>query len=497
MTAACYYPRMVRVLALVTIASAGCAQLAGIDDTSNEGRGGNSLTVTRLSIGSEVKAAPLDTTGRDANYFIANPNSATGYDRVLATHGDVGRWTADLPEPATVQFPLPDVPAPTMRLFAFPNRELSVLYSVLEHPAPTAAPAGATIALTVENNVPITASDTFQIVTVGAWTVRNIAAAELPVVDGVVKTIGPFTYPYSSSSIISNRGQLDKLTAADSYLVLRYVGALLTGFGAATPFDQTGNDTVNVAIADVAADQMLDVKIDPAKLAMRYTTARPAVSGLVMNWGLNAAPGYLVVQTTGPALRFGGILPTDTGIMAAYGNPFVARKWNTILTVATAETRTFMQPDTMLPVQLAAGMNQFIEPSAGYTIDLPAGLPELISLDGKPLSTDGLSLARPSKFVEVTFVSDADTATFYSVQIFDLLPNAAGTGLEPRLVAAAAADKPSFALPPETFLAGHTYTIRALVTVGGYPKIADGDFTTRSLPLAQSYLDSGVFTVTP
>jgi hypothetical protein len=151
-------------------------------------------------------------------------------------------------------------------------------------------------------------------------------------------------------------------------------------------------------------------------------------------------------------------------------------------------------------VTLSAGMNQFIEPSLvapGFELVTPAGLPVLISMDGQQLSTDGRMIARPTKFVEVTFLPDNTSATVFNLQVFDLLPNAAATALDYHFVFSAASNEAKFEVPPTIFEAGHSYTLRALCTLGGYPTIADGDFTNRELPLSQSFADSGVFTVMP
>jgi len=58
--------------AAVGVAAAGCAQLAGIQDTNGNGRPGDSVAVTRMSIGSKVVLAPLDPTGLTATYFVAS-----------------------------------------------------------------------------------------------------------------------------------------------------------------------------------------------------------------------------------------------------------------------------------------------------------------------------------------------------------------------------------------------------------------------------------------
>jgi len=473
----------------------GCAQLAGIDDTNGNGRTGNSLTVKRMSIGNQVVVAPLDLTGLQASYLVST-DTAGIFEPVMAVEAasKPGTWTLDLRDPVPVEFTLPDVPTPVLREFAFPNRALSVLFAPLEHPDRSPAPDAAMLTVTAMLEVPAAATDSFQAYTVGSWTSHPLPApaAINPMV------VGPASYLFNTSNSLSGRPQLDSLTVKDAFLVLRYSGAGLTGVAEAPPFDQTGADmVVTPTMTPVVADQMLDVKVSPTSLSMRYAAVRPAVATLAMNWSLVAAPGYRIANNTGPALQSAALAATDIGVMVKYGNPFAVRNWNTIFTLATSESRVYTPPGGTLPVTLVAGMNQFIEPSPGFDLSLPAGLPVLISIDGRQLSTDGQVVMKPTKFVEVTFLPDNANATVFNLQVYDLLPNAAATALEYHFVFSAASSEAKFEVPPEIFQAGHNYTLRALCTYGGYPTIADGDFTNRELPLAQSYLDSGVILVTP
>jgi hypothetical protein len=226
------------------------------------------------------------------------------------------------------------------------------------------------------------------------------------------------------------------------------------------------------------------------------------VSDLQMSWSLTAAPGFSVAQTTGPALLSGTLTEAESGVTASYGNPFVDPMWSTAFTLTTLETRVYTPPDSGMPVTLQAGMSQVLAPTEGFVLTLPAGLPETISLDNKMLLTDGEILASPTKFVEVTFIADIPVigepnATLYTLAVFDLLPNAALNGLEYHLVLAATGSEAKFELPPEIFQAGHSYTLRAMCQLGGFPALASGDLATRDLPFAQSFLDSAVITVTP
>ncbi len=480
--------------------SGGCAQLAGIESTSGDARGGNSVTMTRTSIGADVRSTVLDLTGLQATYLVANPASATGFDRVRAGDAGQGRWTVDLPEPAAVELTVPDGPPRIPRLLSFPTRELKVGFSVLEHPNRVLAPMPAMLNLTVALDAPIVGNEIFRSFTVGSWSSRDLLAAEAPILNSL--QVGPVVYDFQTSISQSRRPGLDRLTTQDDYLFLRYVGATLTGVAEPPAFDQTGDDTLTATMAPVSADQVLDVRVDPSQLSTRFAKVRPAVSGLSMTWNVTAAPGASVAEAAGPSLQSGALVATDLGVTVNYGNPFLGRGWRSVFTLSTAQTRVYTPPGSATPITLAAGMTQSIEPSPTFELRLPAGLPELISLDGKPLSTDGQTIPRPTKFLEVTFIADQPVsgqanATLYHLQVFDFVLNAAGTGLDPQLVLVATGSEAKFQIPPETFQAGHNYTLRAVSELGGYPGIASGDLATRSLPVAQSFLDSAVITVTP
>ncbi|HEX2691631.1 MAG TPA: hypothetical protein VHN14_33700 [Kofleriaceae bacterium] len=487
---------------VVAVASiAGCAQLAGIDNTSGSGRTGNSLEVTRMSIGNQVVLAPLDLAGLPAQYLLKT-DSPGGFDRVYATPSGPGLWTQDLAEPAPVEFRLPDVPTPLPQIVSFPNQALKVLFAALEHPNPSPAPSGAMLTVTTQLDVASTMNDSFQVFTVGSWTSRLLTAGVI----GLTQ-VGPIGYAFSSSISQSGRAQLDRLTAQDAFFVLRYAGAALTGVAEAPPFDQTGADmVVTPQMTPVVQDQTLDIKVNPPALAARYAAVRPAVTSLSMNWSAVAAPGYRIASNVGPMLQGGPLPIADVGVSAKYGNPFVARDWHTIFTLQTSESRQAMLPGPMglLPVTLVAGMNQYIEPSVGITLGLDAGLPELISIGGKQLAADwsstnptGQTIPQPTTFLEVTFVSEHPNDTLYTLQVFDFVLNTAGTAFESHPVFSATTNEPGFEVPPEILQAGHYYTLRVMSISGGYPGIAEGDLTNRQLPLSQSYLDSGVFLVTP
>ena len=65
--------------------------------------------------------------------------------------------------------------------------------------------------------------------------------------------------------------------------------------------------------------------------------------------------------------------------------------------------------------------------------------------------------------------------------------------LEPRLHATSRS--PAFRIPPDAFVANHSYTLRATAYTGGWPSLADGNLQDRALPITAGQLDGGVFTV--
>jgi hypothetical protein len=471
-----------------------------------------------MSIGSKVVQAPLDPTGLSATYFVASADPS-GFDRIPATldpsHG--GWTTTKVRTPAPVEFTLPDVPAPIPRLFAFPSPQLSVLYSVLEHRNPQPMPMGSTFAVKVTLDAPTVAGQTFQAYVVGAWLKHDFAAE---VVLGVME-FAPQAFAFNAATdSASGRPQLDGVTADDAFLILRYVGPTLTGFAVADPFTQT--DMLNMvmpptmtAVAPGVQSPAFHAAVAPGALVDRYKNVKPPVPAPVQvsaNWSLVAAPGYTIASGSGPLLQAGALAMTDTGLNLSYINPFADRGWNTMFTLGTSVSRVYMAPlgpmGMALPVNLQAGMNQFLEPpqpppTDPVSLDLPAGLPQAITLDSTVLTLDGVNLKPPNRFVNVSFTVDAPASaagqspTLYNLQLIDLVFNSKTMAVDRVLVFAAAGKDPAFALRPELFQVDHSYTLRAFATLGGYPTIDQGNFVNRQLPLAQSYLDSGVFKVTP
>lgn len=476
----------------------GCAQIAGIDETSGpETVDRVSLSFEKISVGATVVRAPLDLTGLAAEYLIADDAEADGFLHVPAEQLAPDTWSAAIPDGAPpIRYFTPDYPEPGAKILSLPQRSVLGLYGRMEHPNPQPAPPGAMLTVRATLPTPFAATEGFQLYTLGSWTVRGFGATEIPAVGAAA--FGPVSFPFSSTSSITGR-PLEKITTADAVMFLRYIGNRLTGVMEAAPFDQTGMDTIMGTMTAVAPSETLDIKVGPpAVIAQRFAPARPALPTFGMAWYLHAAPGYEIANDNGPLLHAAGVAMADTGVInQPYGNPFVAKGWPTVLTWNTVAARTYTPPPGTLPIELHAGLFQLVQPTAGMTLDLPAGLPEVITIDGKPLSTDGLAVTAPTKPVTVSFVAGITTNTLYQIQLYEIAPNMGGTALVQNLKVSATGLQPQMTLPPDLFVAGKVYNLRAICIQGGYPAIADGDFTKRELPVTVGYLDGGVFTVTP
>jgi hypothetical protein len=480
----------------VLATTTGCAQLAGIEKTSGPPDPEPvSLTVNRLSVGATVASNPQDLTGNTASFLVPDDTVPEGFTRVPADLSPPNVWTAQIDDGTPpVQFDLPDVGVAYQRLWQFPNRDFIATFGVYEHPSPQPAPMAATLTVGWTLPTPYVTGQSFQIQAIGTWNARTFPAAELPLVDMGLTTVGPATFPMTAMTKLPGR-EYEKITTADAVVVTRHTGNRLSGVMEAAPFDQTGTDTIMGTMTAVPTDQMLTATLNQATVAPRYTPLRPGMGAPTMRWELIAAPGIDVGASRGFSLHSGAVALVDPPLSVAFGNPFVAKGWRSLFLFATASSRTYTAPGPALPVTLRAELYTYTEPTPGMSMMLPAGLPELISIDGMPLSTDGLSIAKPTQQVHVTFVAGG-AGDVYGVQLYELAPNTAGTALEYRPVIEVLGPTKDLLVPPDVFVPGKLYTLRALVYAGGFPNVATGDLS-RGFPISHGSHDSGVFTVTP
>lgn len=486
--------------AFYALGLAGCAQLFGLDSTSAPPDVAlpprATVTIQHLAFNATATAT-TNATGTTAAYYVPDDIETSGLRRIPATlDGDV--WTAEVPDgvAASVEITVPD--AAPRRYYAFPSRDLVVQYGNYDQAAgPPPDPSNLNVQLTLPSGY--ASGESFILYAVGPWTAHTITA--LPAVDVGATQIGPVDIPYNTSTFPSLVGTptLEKITAADSVVALRYANNTLTASAPLTPFEQTGTDTL-VATLTANTLEPLDITLDPSAIATRLGMTTPAGGAAGLNWSLNAAPGYRYTNNVGPMLRQGAVAATDgmTTLTVPFGNPFTNVMWQTLFSFASTRSRAYTPPALMLPITLHAGLNQYVEPAAGTTIDVPAGLPVLVLVNDTPLTSDGLTVTiDPNRAVKLALVADRPGSSFYQFNIHELVPNDAmpATALVQKNVFAAIGPPGDITIPAGVFTTGKIYSIRAHCYRGGFPGLASGDLSQRDLPLSVGYLDSGVFTV--
>jgi hypothetical protein len=465
---------------------AGCAQLFGLDETS--GSDVAVLDVTHVSIGATVITGPQSLTGQTATFLITDD---TGVHQVAAT-ANGSEWSAPVAGTPPIVFTLPSFEG----LLAIDARHTTFPFSVLEHPNST--PASPTAMFQVQGTLPTpyAAGESLAIYDAGAWIARGVPP---PAVGSTAINTAQFALADTDSLF----GPRQKITTDDAVLFLRYdaTGAL-TAAGEAPAFAEADANTIifpsgNVpgAIANVMQDQTLSIPVSAADVASRHAaTMPPPATAPSMPWQVIAAPGADLGVLAGPALRTSAVAMTDTMLAGTFGNPFPKHPWPSTLVWNTTATRTYTPTGQMLAVTLASSLFQITPATSSATLDLSAGLPTQIAIDGTPLTTDGLAITfDPAAMAEITFTADRMTNTIYQLQVLRLVPNAGGTALvfENRLVVLATT--PPFEIPANVFKSGELYTLRVTCLQGGFPGLSAGDLTMRTLPVSGGSLDSGVF----
>ncbi len=490
---------------VIAVATAGCAQLFGIDETSGPDAAPPTpfvqLQLDRISIGSTLVRAPQDLSGQAASFYVADASEPSGLRKLQGVLGDTkDRWTADIPEGtrAAIEFTVPEQ-NPFRRMYAFAPRSISSLYGVYEHPNMVDAPANGTFNVQLTLPSAYAANEFFRLYVVGPWVQHTFAAAELPAPGLGATTIGPVSIAYDNTAFppIAVTRPTPQLTTQDQIVALRYVGNDLTAAGRVTPFEQTGGaDPVTATLAAVP-HAPLDVKIDPATTAMRLAGTSPPVTTLSMAWSVVAAPAWNLANNTGPVLNAVSVAATDPQMVTAqFGNPFTDLGWTSLFTWSANRSRTYTVPAFNLWLTLYAGMNNLDDLQPGLVMDQPAGVPVLVSVNKTPLNADGLTITLdPAKSVELSLVADKPMNLYYQWNVYEVVPNMANTALEYRVQYVALSDETSVNVPNDIFAAGKVYMIRAHCIQGGFPSFSTGDLQDRDVPYAVGYLDAGVFTV--
>ena len=471
---------------------AGCAQLAGIDNTS-KGVDANppvvtSLQLERLSIGTTVVKGPQDVTPLNASFLVPDDAAPGGLRKVATTREGTDKWIADTGGTAMpVMYESPDLPMQNLRIIDLPSTTLKTAIPILERQVHEDAPPGATI--TVNVALPTAqAGQSYQLFTIGAWSVIGLTA---PADTLTQLAPGPVALAAANSPI----RRLDKITAADVVTVLRYAGNQLVGH-VITSFDQMANNNIGGAMTATPLNQTLDLRVNQNATIARLSTVRPAVGAPSFVWRVHAAPGLDYSVISGPQLHAAGvaapITPDPQTLTAQYGNPFpfkAVAQWdvraNRTYTNANGSTAT-----------LSAGMTQRAEPAAALELFTPAGLPDRITANGTLLTIDNAMVMAPeSKPLEVSFITDAPANTAYLVELFELVPTMGAMTFTLTRVVHVTMAAPATKIPRELLKTGSLYMLRAFSFVGCYTAVASGDLSQMSLPCGFSFADSGVFQV--
>lgn len=502
--------RPMRVVMAALVASAGCAQVLGLDETSGLDANADlaSLQIQRVSLGATVVRSPQDLSSQAAVFL--QDNGAGGFVAVPGTLGGdaLDTFTADVPGTPPVAFTLPDTSIDTKitnRLWALPARQQRGLLVVSEHPGAT--PPVATSQLGVMATLPsaYVASESFYVQAVGAWSQFPLGPTNLPA-PATGATAITTTIPYDTFTPMT-ASPIARITSADVVLLLRYAGNRLTGVLQAQ-FDQTdGTDPLSGTMAAVPATEPLTATLAPATFSTRFSAVRPAVSGLGLTWRITAAPGWSIASDQGVVLHDGTLTPMDTMVSEMFSNPFESLDWRSVFTFSALSTRThmFTQGTTTVPVSLEARLRTLaaVAPATPIPVDMPCGLPTTIRANLVMLATDGMTLpVAPDAPVSVEVLVDRPSNTLYQMIVVELGISTTGTtsGVTRKtvlelLTTSGPTGSATFTIPPGVLAVGTSYYVKVRAFQGGFTEAASGDLQTVSLPFSVGSFDSAVFTV--
>jgi len=468
-----------RVIAIVTL-SAGCAQIAGIQDTSKPS-GEVSLALQRVYLGATVVSEPLDLP--DAPTVIL-PSST-----VPAPETSPGTYVAKASDALGVLYTGTDLPLPYKHVLSLSTDQRA---SELVYVHPNATPPDPTSALMLDVTLPGTyaATQTLDVFAIGAWSAHTLTGAELPALGA--STVST-SIMYSTFGPMTNQSPIVKITNADQVIVARYTGQTLTGQLIVPPFDQTATDMIMGTMAAVTPTVPFDAKIDPMTISMRLDTVQPAGTSFSSVWRLDASPAYAVGQTGGIQLDGGAFVMTATTLAQSYANPFAGLMWKPILTYASSSSRTYMMGT--MPISLSSFLIEERDPAAGLTLDVPTALPQTATLASTVLSSDGLMVTVDTTApTALTFTTESASASLYGIAMYEIAPDTMGALQRTRVLSMFALE-PSFSIPPGVLQPGHTYQIDAETLSGGYNNAATGDMQGWSFPASFAIAATGVFTV--
>lgn len=497
-----------RLVLAVLVASTGCAQLFGIDETTGADANTTSASVQvqKVSIGSTVETMPLDMTNQMATFY---DDAAGTLAPIPGVQSATDTFTAEAMSTPSVLFTVPDVQVPS-RMLALPSLAQRTSYIEYEHPNAQEPLPSSAFDLDITLPSAYVTGESFSIQAVGAWMSKGLVAADLPAPDlGAMVINPPANIEYSAFGLMVGGNPRVRITMADTVLVTRYAASKLTGVFQSPVFDQTdGPDALSGTMIAVPATEMLMATIDPPGYATRFAAARPSVAGLPMSWRVNAAPGHSLGSDVGVRLINGtatagnGVdIPPDTMIAGTFGNPFGSLAWEAVMTFVASSSRTYAYTENAVSVNVAlsANLTTVTAPSATLDMTMPAGLPITVTANNLALVTDGqmlpLDLTQP---VTIEATVDRPTNTAYQLVLTELGIDTSGTApvlVRKVIVDLLTAGAPQFKLPPTLFTVGKTYYMTVRSYQGGFVGAPDGDVQALTLPFSTAALDSAVFTV--
>lgn len=272
-------------------------------------------------------------------------------------------------------------------------------------------------------------------------------------------------------------------------------GLGLTGQLVVPALDQsTGTTAISGVMAPVTATTPFGVAISASAVATRFTAQVPApTTAATQDWRVQASPGHAFGAPVGVSLANGSFTPTDTAINGVYGNPFPAQ-WRATFTYTASATRTFSIGGAA--ATMATRLQTIDEAKSGLTLDMPVGLPTIITMNGTPLNSDGMTAALDvTKQVMVDITADRTQNTLYEVTLVEIA--VVGNQVTQTPLVVVSGTTPHLPLPPRSMQTGHTYNLRTRCIAGGYSGAATGDLQSFALPVSYGYQEGAVFTVIP
>ncbi len=495
------YPHRVRAIAWILVCSAaaapGCAQLLGLDPTSQGGEpdaGVDPSLLTFRFVVREINGQVTDAPGElelDQSYVhIRDAAEPGGWRRAPLALASAGVYTAQVPPGADFSVVWdPPYDDGIVRVTTLPARDQTWYFNILGRrdeapPLPTS-----TLAFNLTLDTPY-AGEALQVYTLGAWAARGLDAPPLG-----ATTMTPAPFAAESLSSISGRPLANLVgSRGDAMTVLRYVGNKLRGALTVPSFDVVDGENVVTGTLLTVADAPINLNLGDDSPATRLPAVVPApTSAITTSWSVNAAPAAALASNSGPQLAANEPPITGPGpLVSAHGNPF---PWPAVLTYQYYASRTHTPPG-LAAVASSTGMyvvaDQLGTADVAQDLSIDVPLPVAITAAGTTLTIDGrVVTADLSQPIEVTYTTDRTGADYYSLAVYALEDRAGATAYVTKVSMGqvASVGPPRFVIPGGLLQVGVPYILRANVA-RGFPNMPAGD-TKPVLPYRVGYLDAG------